>query len=158
MSQFPNSNFRRRGLCFVRLLERVDPVATHGFGFHGQNYRPGSRIPASELPVPALVLECANTGSREANHLMWLLWHFDFCTNSWIEMARTSASDWTWALALRPLAVRLLKPQSISYDCGAITRELTLSIEEALQKVPHEVHGDLLTRLDVYLSQQVARL
>ena len=163
MSQFPNSNQRRNAGAFIRVLEKVDPAATHGFGFQGRNYRSGSTIKIADLPNPAIALECASIvppklGPREPNHMLWVLWRFGYRENEWLEMARTSSSDWTWSLTLRPLAIRLLNPQPITFDCAEIARALTLSIEAELGKVPKEAQGDLLTRLDVHLAQQIARL
>lgn len=158
MSQFPNSKQRRGGCAFIRVLDRVDPAATHGFGFDGRNYRPGSSIKASELPCPALALECAPITGKEPNYYLWILWRFEFRINQWVEMARTSAADWTWALTLRPLAIRLMNPLPIVFDCSAIARALTVSIDEQLGRLPNEAKGDLLSALDVHLSHQIARL
>ena len=108
--RLPVTAARRNALTFAKLLTRVDPAAATGFQFEGRILRPGSWVEESELPTPALVLECAGAARMGWGHRRepsrYLLWQYE--KGAWRELARVEGESWEWTLELGPIAARAL--------------------------------------------------
>jgi hypothetical protein len=113
----PNSCPRNRG-TYLKLLSTVRPDSSGGEGFEGPSFKPGSKITTKQLGERPVLLEYAGPEAaqgnyqrrREAKEHLWLVWRFDWQARSWREIARALAVDWSWAVTLRPAALRALRP------------------------------------------------
>jgi hypothetical protein len=130
---------------FCKLLTTVDPYARFGLGFEGRLLWPGARLAAEQLGRRPVVLEYAGPhGTRKPRQFMWILWRYDWKRREWVELARTTAHDWTWAIALRPVAVReLAAPLLLNVIPDVRGRALA---------------GELLTETDTRLAREPLEL
>lgn len=103
--KLPRTATRRGAICFMKLLERVDPDASDGFGFHGRLFRPGQMVQVEELGERPILLEGTDGGRDRAERCrirytkLYILWRRE--AGSWIEIARTEAEASEWAYTLR---------------------------------------------------------
>jgi hypothetical protein len=119
--KIPRTSARVSQGIFAKLLTRVDPDAQSGFGFEGTVLRPGDELPLQALwPTPEhpkipILLECAGAVSPKRGHGRrdqedrYILWRFLAGRHEWQEIGRSSSTSWTWAIDLRPLAIRALE-------------------------------------------------
>jgi hypothetical protein len=151
--RIPRTSARASQRIYAKLLTRVDPQAQTGFGFEGTLLRPGDVLPLSALwptpdhPAVPVLLECAGSLSkpatghaRRSQEDLYLLWKFDAERAQWKEIARSSSTDWSWAIDLRPIAVRLLRE----------SRGAEVQVFAGLQEV--------CTRLWQALDEEIGRL
>ncbi len=110
--RIPRTATRRGAMAYAKLIERVDPQAKDGFGFHGRFLQPGARIDDSELPAGkgrnAIVLECTDAeGPHDAAHnrktweKLYILWRWNTVAKAWAELARCQCRGAEWAAILR---------------------------------------------------------
>jgi hypothetical protein len=141
-TRIPNSAARRGLASYAKLLTRVDARAQNGFGFEGTFVRPGKIVPIASLwptsahPPTPLLLEYAGQVAPQRGHRraetrdLYVLWKFDVLTRRWEEVARTTASNWEWALDLRPIAIRILQQSRGTHEV-----ELYDTLERAVTRV-----------------------
>jgi hypothetical protein len=119
--KIPRTSARASQRIFAKLLTRVDPDGEAGFGFEGTVVKPGDMLPLSALwPTPAhpkipILLECAGAVNPKSGHgrqdqeNRYILWRFHEGRHEFQEIARSASSSWTWAMDLRPIAIRALE-------------------------------------------------
>ena len=166
----PCSSRRRSQRVYAKLLIKVDPDAENGFGFEGTLLRPGKTIewaalwPTPEHPRIPVLLECASTENPERGHNrhqcedLYILWKFDLGRGMWIELARTASASWTWALDLRPIAVRALDDSAglevVGFDQVVSRIDQMLDLE--LRKLPRQDRARAVAVLhDQFCSRMV---
>jgi hypothetical protein len=67
-------------------------------------------IPRSELSINSEErTRPKERPARDDQADTYILWRFDVELREWKEIARSSSNSWTWALDLRPIAVRLIE-------------------------------------------------
>lgn len=134
--RLPNTRPRNKQ-TFVRILTEVSADAWNGAGFAGSIHRPGAEVPAEVLKAHPVLLEHAGHRPAEKDHL-WLLWVYHWDTRAWKELARAVASDWHWAVVLRPEAIRALEPRREAVDprdhAGEVLEEMLQSLDLALSR------------------------
>jgi hypothetical protein len=154
----------RKHHAHLKLLTYVDPYAGFALGFEGRLLWPGVRLAAEQLGRRPLVLEFAGPqGNRKPRRYMWILWKYVWRTREWIEIARTTAADWSWAVALRPLAVRELaaplQPNVIPSVRGrALADELLTAVDKRLTPEPLEVQTFALSALYDGIAGRIVRI
>jgi len=145
MVRIPRTSTRASQRFYSKLLTRVDPSARTGFGFEGTIVRPGSTVPWSALwPTPEhpripILLEYAGTADAtpERGHRrrrqpdIYVLWRFDPEAKTWSELGRSASLSWTWALELRPLAIRALE------ESRGKAVEVFSGLEKVLERIRH---------------------
>ncbi len=152
--RIPRSSSRNVKGTFAKLLVRVQADASTGFGWEGTPVRPGSLIEWSELwPTPQhprvpVLLECAGSVDPRdgaANKRSWpclfVLWKFDLDQKDWIELARSASLTWTWAIDLRPIAMRAIEESQgaaveVYGDFAVVVNRLHHLIDFELGKLP----------------------
>jgi hypothetical protein len=154
--KLPSTAVRNAPGTWLKLLSRVDPHATGGFGFEGKILRPAASVTLFDLPDPALLLECAGTmgkgwGHRRMEHL-YVLWRYDRDRQTWRALAQTYAVNGDWALELRPRALRELAPAiPAALDPGAVAQRvlavLDVEIDRADERATEAVYAVLHDRL-----------
>jgi hypothetical protein len=167
--KLPRTSVRNCPQSFAKLLTRVDPNARRG-GFHGTLIRPGAVVPENALwPTPEypripVLLECAGVeggrGHRRAPCL-WLIWRYDPDAREWTELGRALASDWTWELSLRPIAVQAMKqgqPEAVPPDLGALCDRLLAAVAAELRRLNSTDQARVLATLEHDLSAWYAGL
>jgi hypothetical protein len=158
MLRFPSTNPSRKALCSIRLLTRVRERQNDALGFEGSFHRCGSAVDMALLARPAVALECAGpTGCRKGRNYLWILWRFDFELGAWIEIARAQAPDWTWAIALRPIALHALYGGSPPEpDIGLIADGVLRSLDEALEDIEPRFRPLLLSAIEPAVASRIA--
>jgi len=160
----------RKHHTHLKLLSYVDPYASFALGFEGRLLWPGVRLAAGQLGRRPVVLECAGPqGRRKPRQYLWILWRYEWKTREWMEVARACAADWSWAVVLRPVAVRELteplQPNVLPAVRGReIADELLTAAGQRLAREPAEVQAialaatyDGLAGRIVLLEQQGSR-
>ncbi len=170
--RIPRTATRRNAVCYAKLLDRVDPRATDGFGFVGRLLRPGDRLAESELLAgrtgPPVVLECTDIESaagprdRRRWEKLYILWRYDAAAVSgeegrWVEISRCQSLSADWALSLRETARIALGRQSwkvvpklaeVSARIrGLLDRELDPLDEAMRRQVLADLHDQFATRI-----------
>lgn len=171
--RLPSSSPRRSSEKFAKLLKFVDPDAEHGFGFEGTFLRPGATVtdaqlrPTLEYPATPVLLEhmrgvAYGPPGRRRSDSVYILWRYEPETNSWSELGRASSASWTWALELRPLALRALREARgggvlvmPAPDLPAIAGRIAGALDRELR--PLEAH-DRIKVIGVLHDQFAARL
>lgn len=106
-------------MCFLKLLSSVDPNASHGFGFNGTFFRPGTFVseaelqPSLEYPKTPVILEQSlapahGIPGHQRCDTITVLWRWEATLNGWRELGRTVSVGCEWAFEMRPLAIRAL--------------------------------------------------
>lgn len=148
----PRSSPRKAKDCYVKLLRHVDPAAEHGFGFEGTFYRAGKTVTPAELrptedyPEIPIVLEAIpgeahGPPGRRRRDQIYILWRYDRDRNDWCEIGRAMSESWSWAIELRPLAVRALKEAHCSRaieteaDLPAIASRIAETLDHELERL-----------------------
>jgi hypothetical protein len=171
--RFPCSSRRECQHLYGKLLTRVDPQAVNGFGFEGSLVRPGKNVPWSALwPTPAhpkipIYLEYAGShkagwGKRKEPD-QYILWRFDPGTSTWQELARSSSLNWTWAVDLRPIAIRALEESFGSAlvvygDFEQVVTRLDHLLTFELGKLPESERGRAVGFLHDQFCSRIVRL
>jgi hypothetical protein len=151
--RIPCSATRASQRFWAKLLTSVDPDAQSGYGFEGSVLRPGATVPLEALwPTPAhpeipIVLECAGAANPERGHRRnlqantYLLWRFDPVRKTWSEIARSASESWTWAIDLRPIAIRALeesrgKAVEIFAGMTEVTARVSQLLDVEIRRLP----------------------
>lgn len=172
--RIPCSSKRNSSIAFAKLLYRVQPEAQNGFGFEGTLLRPGKLVPWSALwptpehPKEPVLLECAGAAAgkaaggwrRHGQEDLYILWKFDPVGKKWREIGRSTSDSWTWAIDLRPLAVRALAESKgtaveVYADFMLTIQRLNVLLDAELAKLPvHErsravavLHDEICSRI-----------
>jgi len=158
--QLPRTS-RRGEIAYIKLLTRVDAFALNGFGFEGRLCRPGAAVETEDLPRPVIALECAgNSGRGRKQPTLYILWRLRD-DGTWREIARAQAFDWTWAVALRTVAIRELRGPAERLppvDLPGITARLVKSLDRELGELSREMRAHLLGGLEVELNARIAAM
>jgi hypothetical protein len=173
----PCSSKRNSSLAFAKLLSRVSPDAENGFGFEGTLLRPGHRVPWTELwPTPdhpkiPILLECAGAASgkaasgwrRHGQEDLYILWRFDPVDKKWRELGRSVSDSWTWAIDLRPLAIRAIEESKgtaveVFADFMLVIQRLQRLLDLELDKLPHKERGRAIAVLHDELCSRLLRV
>ena len=105
----------RRLFTFCRVLTAVNPAAWNGAGFDGPVLEAGARISTEELRQHPIVIEHAGpqgTWKHKRNReSLYILWRYDWEAGGWKEIARATATNWSWAVVLRGPAILALEPR-----------------------------------------------
>lgn len=163
----------RKYYTHIRLLTRVDPYASGALGFEGKLFWCGARVSSDQLGERPIALEYAGPdGKQKPREHLWILWRYDWQTRTWINIARAIAYDGSWAIVLRPLAVRELAPLQPNVipavRGGDLAEELLAEADTRLAQEPLEVQqaalnamhngvAGLLARIERQLSDQIDR-
>jgi len=161
MIHLPRTPPRRQPETFLKLLRYVDAFGEYGFGFDGTVFRCGAEIDTADLPRPAVVLECAgNAAPGRGQPILWILWRL-LDNFTWRQVARAESFDWTWSIALRPVAVRELRGGAAEVppaDLPEITRRIVGELDRELRALPRAVRCHLLGRIERELNARIAEV
>lgn len=173
--RIPCSSKRNSSIAFAKLLTRVSADAENGFGFEGTLLRPGKLLPWSALwPTPEhpkipIVLECAGAigkpergWRRQAQDDLYILWRFDPVDKKWRELGRSMSDSWTWAMDLRPLAIRAIEESKgtaveVFVDFMLVIQRLHVLLDTELAKLPSRERGRAIAVLHDELCSRLVR-
>jgi hypothetical protein len=174
----PSSSTRSyTGVTFVKLLRRVDPRASNGFGFEGIFLRPGGFVEGEKLwpdesyPRVPVLLECAgNTGfasdGRKAHgnsarsEVLFVLWKFNLQSRDWIEVARAKSDSAAWACELAPIAGRVIQeslPKQEPVNPVEIRKQIVSYLSGQLDLVSEDQRQELISVLHDEFACRLAK-
>lgn len=120
----------------------------------------------SKVPV---LLECAGplSGKAERGHRrqqqdnLFILWKFDPVINEWRELGRSHSDSWTWAIDLRPLAIRALEESrghqvEVSEGFDDAINRIRAWLKDELSKLPEPDRGRAIAILHDELAASYA--
>lgn len=161
--KLPCSSPRNSKSSFAKLLSRVDPEATHGFGFEGTLWRPGATLtdaeirPGPEYPEIPIVLEYTpgpvyGIPGRRRRDSIYILWRYERDCDAWSELARAASVAWEWAIDLRPIAVRALREAhgtaiAVVDELPAVSRRIATFLDLEMQRLEQRDRQRLLAVL-----------
>lgn len=155
----------RRFFTHFRILTAVNPNAWNGAGFDGALFEAGARISAEEIRKHPIVIESAGpqgTWKHKRNREnLYLLWRYDWEVGGWKEIARATATNWSWAVVLRGPAISALEPrrEADPHDRAGIVLEGILgAIDSALSPELPAVQALVLCALYERVAGRLARL
>jgi hypothetical protein len=182
MIRIPSSasrSYKGEGCVWAKLLKRVDPRASDGFGFEGKYFKCGSFVdaealwPTPDYPITPILLESAGItgftekgerarGNARRSEVLFILWRFNLKTREWEEIARAKSDSATWAVEFTPIAMRAIQPPLPAIPAN--TPDLRLLSEQMcnytltqLERLPPEqrpiIVAALHDQLAVWLSE-----
>lgn len=173
--RLPKTSGRKAPLVWAKLLSAVRPNADNGFGFEGSVVRPGDTIAWDRLwptpahpPVPVL-LEYAGCAAKTANGWrrhnlpdLYVLWRFDLARGIFVEVARAEGVAWSWAMDLRPIALRVMREAhgvaeiTVYADFERTVARVDRFLGFALARLPERERGRALGILHDQLVGRIA--
>ncbi len=165
----PRTASRRGALAYCKLLERVHPDASDGFGYVGKFLPPGSPIDAADLRLGkgrnAVILESTEVeGERDpAGRIRWerlyCLWRWDTGESKWIEIARCRDNSGDWAYFLREPARIALGRESwtVITSIPETAERIRKVLERELESIEPSQRGKVLAELHDQLGAGIAR-
>lgn len=154
--KLPRSALNRNCVTHIKLLDHVDEYAHYAFGFEGRFLRPGSSVPLAQLPDPCVLLECAGSLGRGKGSLR-IIWRLDRARGEWIEVARAVSTDWSWSLALRPIALSELRGgvAAPAADVPAIAGRVVALLDLELHRIAPGDRGAVLSAIDPEIAGRI---
>jgi hypothetical protein len=164
--QLPRSSGRaNRAHAHLKLVTKILASGHCNLGWEGEIYPPGALVERSKLLENAIVLECAGPqGDSRRGHnrreYLWILWRYDWGRGSWVEIARSLAINWEWALVLRPPAIQALYPRPEFCDVlqrgKDVASEVMGLIEQHLQGEDRSVRVNALASIYDQVAGRIA--
>jgi hypothetical protein len=170
MISLPSSSLSRNQHGHIRLIISVDLSALPGLQLRGRFARPGAKLRIEDLPRPAIALEhagrladpAARTAAERRRSFadLWILWHFDFEAEIWIEVMRTTTRDSSFLIDFGAAAARLIDSYGLRQP-AAEARPLAARAISSIAAVLAEAAGDvqcyLLAEIESFLAEEIVR-